>query len=72
MVQTEAQYKFVYLALQRYIQDEQLRLREQVGAGPGWGGACADRTLVTGGCPPTPPSPRPPPSRASSQKSTSI
>ncbi|XP_042853141.1 tyrosine-protein phosphatase non-receptor type 11-like isoform X2 [Panthera tigris] len=29
MVQTEAQYKFVYLALQRYIQDEQLRLREQ-------------------------------------------
>ncbi|XP_024903575.1 tyrosine-protein phosphatase non-receptor type 11, partial [Pteropus alecto] len=30
MVQTEAQYKFVYLALQRYIQREQLRLREQV------------------------------------------
>ncbi|XP_038377354.1 tyrosine-protein phosphatase non-receptor type 11-like isoform X3 [Canis lupus baileyi] len=29
MVQTEAQYKFVYLALQRYIQDEQRRLREQ-------------------------------------------
>ncbi|XP_039732696.1 tyrosine-protein phosphatase non-receptor type 11-like isoform X1 [Pteropus medius] len=29
MVQTEAQYKFVYLALQRYIQREQLRLREQ-------------------------------------------
>ncbi|XP_019514153.1 PREDICTED: tyrosine-protein phosphatase non-receptor type 11-like isoform X5 [Hipposideros armiger] len=29
MVQTEAQYKFVYLALQRYIQGEQLRLREQ-------------------------------------------
>ncbi|XP_014437880.1 LOW QUALITY PROTEIN: tyrosine-protein phosphatase non-receptor type 11-like [Tupaia chinensis] len=29
MVQTEAQYKFVYLALQRYIQSEQLRLREQ-------------------------------------------
>lgn len=39
MVQTEAQYKFVYLALQRYIQGEQLRLREQVGAGPGRGGA---------------------------------
>lgn len=37
MVQTEAQYKFVYLALQRYIQGEQLRLREQVGAGPGGG-----------------------------------
>ncbi|XP_022454312.1 tyrosine-protein phosphatase non-receptor type 11-like [Delphinapterus leucas] len=30
MVQTEAQYKFVYLALQRYIRGEQLRLREQV------------------------------------------
>ncbi|XP_019567730.1 tyrosine-protein phosphatase non-receptor type 11 isoform X2 [Rhinolophus sinicus] len=29
MVQTEAQYKFVYLALQQYIQGEQLRLREQ-------------------------------------------
>nr|XP_012420300.1 PREDICTED: tyrosine-protein phosphatase non-receptor type 11-like [Odobenus rosmarus divergens] len=29
MVQTEAQYKFVYLALQRYIQGEQLRLRQQ-------------------------------------------
>ncbi|XP_059796054.1 tyrosine-protein phosphatase non-receptor type 11-like isoform X2 [Balaenoptera ricei] len=29
MVQTEAQYKFVYLALQRYIRGEQLRLREQ-------------------------------------------
>uniref|UniRef100_A0A452RTQ7 protein-tyrosine-phosphatase n=1 Tax=Ursus americanus TaxID=9643 RepID=A0A452RTQ7_URSAM len=29
MVQTEAQYKFVYLALRRYIQAEQLRLREQ-------------------------------------------
>ncbi|XP_062960308.1 tyrosine-protein phosphatase non-receptor type 11-like [Cynocephalus volans] len=35
MVQTEAQYKFVYLALQRYIQGEQLRLREQ---DPGGGG----------------------------------
>ncbi|XP_029803358.1 tyrosine-protein phosphatase non-receptor type 11-like isoform X2 [Suricata suricatta] len=47
MVQTEAQYKFVYLALQRYIQSEQLRLREQAGAG----------------LPPTPPTPasrRPP------------
>lgn len=29
MVQTEAQYKFVYLALQRHIQAEKLRLREQ-------------------------------------------
>lgn len=38
MVQTEAQYKFVYLALQRYIQGEQLRLREQVRAGRGRGG----------------------------------
>ncbi|ELK19555.1 Tyrosine-protein phosphatase non-receptor type 11 [Pteropus alecto] len=48
MVQTEAQYKFVYLALQRYIQREQLRLREQVGAGPERGGACAGITMVTG------------------------
>lgn len=47
MVQTEAQYKFVYLALQRYIQGEQLRLREQVGAGPGGGGASRGRHLVT-------------------------
>lgn len=38
MVQTEAQYKFVYLALQRHIQAEKLRLREQVGAGPGGAG----------------------------------
>uniref|UniRef100_A0A8C6DA80 protein-tyrosine-phosphatase n=1 Tax=Moschus moschiferus TaxID=68415 RepID=A0A8C6DA80_MOSMO len=45
MVQTEAQYKFVYLALQRYIQGEQLRLREPVGAGPGRGGACAGITM---------------------------
>ena len=37
MVQTEAQYKFVYLALQRYIQGEQLSLRKPVGAGPGRG-----------------------------------
>ncbi|XP_046516723.1 tyrosine-protein phosphatase non-receptor type 11-like isoform X3 [Equus quagga] len=49
MVQTEAQYKFVYLALQRYIQGEQLRLREQVGAGPGRGGACRGGSEVTGG-----------------------
>lgn len=48
MVQTEAQYKFVYLALQRYIQREQLRLREQVGAGKERGGACAGITMVTG------------------------
>lgn len=49
MVQTEAQYKFVYLALQRYIQGEQLRLREPVGAGPGRGEACAGITMVTRG-----------------------
>ncbi|XP_052509834.1 tyrosine-protein phosphatase non-receptor type 11-like isoform X5 [Budorcas taxicolor] len=49
MVQTEAQYKFVYLALQRYIQGEQLRLRKPVGAGPGRGGACAGITMVTRG-----------------------
>lgn len=49
MVQTEAQYKFVYLALQRYIQGEQLRLREPVGAGPGRGEACAGITKVTRG-----------------------
>ncbi|XP_061239125.1 tyrosine-protein phosphatase non-receptor type 11-like isoform X4 [Bos javanicus] len=49
MVQTEAQYKFVYLALQRYIQGEQLRLRQPVGAGPGRGGACAGVTMVTRG-----------------------
>lgn len=48
MVQTEAQYKFVYLALQRYIQGEQLRLREQVGAGPARGGVCVRSTRVTG------------------------
>lgn len=48
MVQTEAQYKFVYLALQQYIQGEQLRLREQVGAEAGQGGACAGITMVTG------------------------
>uniref|UniRef100_A0AC11EVC2 Uncharacterized protein n=1 Tax=Ovis aries TaxID=9940 RepID=A0AC11EVC2_SHEEP len=46
MVQTEAQYKFVYLALQRYIQGEQLRLRKPMGAGPGRGGACAGITMV--------------------------
>uniref|UniRef100_A0A8C0C5V6 protein-tyrosine-phosphatase n=1 Tax=Balaenoptera musculus TaxID=9771 RepID=A0A8C0C5V6_BALMU len=45
MVQTEAQYKFVYLALQRYIRGEQLRLREQVGAGPGRGGTCGGITM---------------------------
>eukprot|EP00069_Balaena_mysticetus_P016691 bmy_10012T0 len=49
MVQTEAQYKFVYLALQRYIRGEQLRLREQVGAGPGRGGTCGGITMVTSG-----------------------
>uniref|UniRef100_A0A452F8K9 protein-tyrosine-phosphatase n=1 Tax=Capra hircus TaxID=9925 RepID=A0A452F8K9_CAPHI len=49
MVQTEAQYKFVYLALQRYIQGEQLRLRKPVGAGPGRGGACPGITMVTRG-----------------------
>lgn len=49
MVQTEAQYKFVYLALQRYIQGEQLRLRKPMGAGPGRGGACAGITMVTRG-----------------------
>uniref|UniRef100_A0A8D0P275 Protein-tyrosine-phosphatase n=1 Tax=Sus scrofa TaxID=9823 RepID=A0A8D0P275_PIG len=46
MVQTEAQYKFVYLALQRYIQGQQLRLREQE-AGPVRGGASAGITMVT-------------------------
>ncbi|XP_074233867.1 tyrosine-protein phosphatase non-receptor type 11 isoform X2 [Camelus bactrianus] len=49
MVQTEAQYKFVYLALRRYIQGEQLRLSEQTAAGPGRGGACAGITVVTSG-----------------------
>ncbi|XP_057603055.1 tyrosine-protein phosphatase non-receptor type 11-like [Hippopotamus amphibius kiboko] len=49
MVQTEAQYKFVYLALQRYIQGEQLRLREQVGAGPRRGGACGGIAMATRG-----------------------
>ncbi|XP_032350739.1 tyrosine-protein phosphatase non-receptor type 11-like isoform X1 [Camelus ferus] len=49
MVQTEAQYKFVYLALRRYIQGEQLRLSEQAAAGPGRGGACAGITVVTSG-----------------------
>ncbi|XP_032469192.1 tyrosine-protein phosphatase non-receptor type 11-like isoform X2 [Phocoena sinus] len=49
MVQTEAQYKFVYLALQRYIRGEQLRLREQVGAGPGRGGTSGGTTMVTSG-----------------------
>ncbi|MBV99323.1 Agrin, partial [Eschrichtius robustus] len=49
MVQTEAQYKFVYLALQRYIRGEQLRLREQVGTGPGRGGTCGGITMVTSG-----------------------
>lgn len=48
MVQTEAQYKFVYLALQRYIQGQQLRLREQE-AGPVRGGASAGITMVTSG-----------------------
>lgn len=43
MVQTEAQYQFVYLAPQRYIRGEQLRLREQVGAGRGLRGPPAER-----------------------------
>nr|XP_010348717.1 uncharacterized protein LOC104653146 [Saimiri boliviensis boliviensis] len=61
MVQTEAQYKFVYSALQRYIQCEQLRLREQVGAGRARGGACAGVAMVTGG-------PSPPPERSGSAR----
>uniref|UniRef100_A0A8C9B2C9 protein-tyrosine-phosphatase n=1 Tax=Phocoena sinus TaxID=42100 RepID=A0A8C9B2C9_PHOSS len=48
MVQTEAQYKFVYLALQRYIRGEQLRLREQVGAGPGRGGTSGGGGIAGG------------------------
>uniref|UniRef100_A0A8C0Q2L0 protein-tyrosine-phosphatase n=1 Tax=Canis lupus familiaris TaxID=9615 RepID=A0A8C0Q2L0_CANLF len=65
MVQTEAQYKFVYLALQRYIQDEQRRLREQVGWGRGragvGGGSVPDLTVAILGICACPPCPKPPP-----------
>uniref|UniRef100_A0A8C3YD90 Uncharacterized protein n=1 Tax=Catagonus wagneri TaxID=51154 RepID=A0A8C3YD90_9CETA len=49
-VQTGSQYKFVYLALQRYIQGEQLRLREQAAGRHG-----AEPARAPPWCPAAPP-----------------